>query len=100
MVKDQETFNVWYNLVKDVPFEVAHQNVIRHLQTSPFFPKPVNIIGDYLTRQPSYYELQRAEEQADALALEEYNQQAVPMPDHIRKRLEKLQSSRRLNHES
>ncbi|MGG1618279.1 hypothetical protein [Paenibacillus sp. NRS-1781] len=74
--------------------------MIRHLQTSPFFPKPVNIIGDYLTRQPSYYELQRAEEQADALALEEYNQQAVPMPDHIRKRLEKLQSSRRLNHES
>ncbi|WP_161797221.1 hypothetical protein [Paenibacillus terrae] len=74
--------------------------MILHLQTSPFFPKPVDIIGDYLTRQPSYYELQRAEEQADALALEEYNQQAVPMPNHIRERLERLNARMRVKHES
>ncbi|MDY7993341.1 replicative helicase loader/inhibitor [Paenibacillus polymyxa] len=91
---------VWHDLLREVPFETAIEKTRMLCQTNEkWAPTPAEI---YQACQPeqSYYALQRAEERADTLALQEYLEQAVPMPDHIRKRLEKLQSSRRLNHES
>ncbi|MEK5378028.1 replicative helicase loader/inhibitor [Paenibacillus sp. FSL P2-0173] len=90
---------LWHQMLADIPYEVAKERLGKHIRTSKFAPTISDICTEEDT-QPSFYELQRAEEQAEALALEEYNQQAVPMPDHIRERLERLNARMRLNHES
>ncbi|WP_430212945.1 hypothetical protein [Paenibacillus polymyxa] len=87
---------LWHQMLADIDCEVAKIRLGKHIRTSKFAPT----ISDICTAedtQPSYYELQRAEEQAEALALEEYSQQAVPMPEHIRQRLERLHKKVRVN---
>lgn len=87
---------LWHSMLQDVDYEVAQERLLKHIRTSKFAPVPADICNPE-GPQPSYYELQRAEEQQDALALQEYLEEAVPMPERVRQRLERLNKKARVN---
>ncbi|MEN1985223.1 hypothetical protein [Paenibacillus hubeiensis] len=96
-VDDEITFGIWFELVGEVPFEVAQQNLKEHLRLSEFPPKPANLAGDYFNRPKlSVYDIQAIEQQEQQIALQEYHEKnkVVPMPDHIRAKLEGLVKKR------
>lgn len=88
---------VWTDLLRDIPNDAANQAVRRLCKVKKeFAPTPAEIIEECQPEQ-SFYALQRAEEQQDALALQEDLEHAVPMPEHIRERLERHQKRTRVN---
>ncbi|MFU1797630.1 replicative helicase loader/inhibitor [Paenibacillus azoreducens] len=90
--------NVWMDLLQDVSFETAQQETRKLCRIkTDFAPTPSEIYQACQQQTRSFYELQRAEEESDRLALAEYNQQAIPMPEQILKRREKLLAERKVN---
>lgn len=79
---------LWHMMLQDIDFKVAQQRLAHHIRTSKFAPTISEIVQDP-EGERSFYELQRIEEQQELLELQQYNEQAVPMPDHIRERLER-----------
>lgn len=84
---------VWHDILQDVPGDVAQQVTRQLCRThTQFAPTPAEIYQAVLDDRPAMtvYDVQRLEERADALALEEYHmrEKAVPMPDRIRQQVE------------
>lgn len=93
LVQDQITLNVWHELVKDVPFEVGKQNIMHHLRSSSYKPKPNDIIGDYFDPSgTSVYDIQEKERQEimNTILLEDGQAEYVPMPDNIHALIDKI----------
>lgn len=44
-LSQRETMEVWYMLLKDMPYEVAKESAVRHMRTCKFPPTPAEIIG-------------------------------------------------------
>ncbi|MFD5022251.1 replicative helicase loader/inhibitor [Paenibacillus sp. NPDC058367] len=91
--------NVWLEILEDVPFEAA-QNATKRLCRikTDFAPTPGEIYQESLQKvEPSYYEALRLEEQENKLLLEAYDQTAVPMPDDILQKRQKLNERRRID---
>ncbi|CAH1054066.1 hypothetical protein [Paenibacillus pseudetheri] len=68
-----------------------------HLRTSPFPPKPSDIVGNFYNKpKPSIYDIQALEQKQEQLALLEYHEsnEVIPMPDHIHELLERLAKKR------
>lgn len=80
---------VWHDILQDIPNQLAMEKTreLCRIKTA-FPPTPAEIYQACQAQPRSFYELQRAEEEADRLALAEYNEKAVPMPEHIRVKLE------------
>lgn len=79
--------------------EEAKQNLMTHLRSSPFPPKPSDIVGDFYSKpKPSIYDIQALEQKEQQLALMEYHEKnvVVPMPDHIHELLKRLDKKRAL----
>lgn len=85
---------LWNQMLHDMDNEVAQNRLVEHIRTSKYAPTIADIVNQDKPQQ-SYYELLQTEERAYALELEEYNEQAVPMPDHIKERLNLLSQSKR-----
>jgi len=82
---------VWYDILQDVPNQLAIEKTRELCRTKTKFPPTPGEIYQACQGQPrSFYELQREQEEADQLALAEYNEKAVPMPEHVRVQLEQL----------
>ncbi|MNW38930.1 Loader and inhibitor of phage G40P [compost metagenome] len=79
---------LWHMMLEDIDSKTAQQRLAHHIKTSKFAPTISEIVQDPVG-EPSYYELLRIEEQQEQLELQEYNEQAVPMPNHIKERLER-----------
>ncbi|WP_216479267.1 hypothetical protein [Paenibacillus brevis] len=92
VIEDSEmegTIGVWMDILQDIPFQIALERTRDLCRTKiEFAPTPAEIYQACLESH-SFYELQRIEEQQELLELQQYNEQAVPMPDHIRERLER-----------
>ena len=58
---DQFTFDMWYSLLKDIPYKVAAAALKHHMQTNPKVPTPADI-------RNGAYELTRAERMSDSEA--------------------------------
>lgn len=99
MINEQEldtTVGVWLDILQDVPFEIAKEKTRDLCRINKHFaPTPAEIY-QACYENPSYYDLLRQEDRIDQLALQAYNEQAVPMPDHIRERLER-RAARKVN---
>nr|WP_243895925.1 replicative helicase loader/inhibitor [Paenibacillus sp. F411] len=80
---------LWQAMLQDLDYKTAQERLRQHIRTSRFAPAIADIVNQS-TSEPSYYELQRAEEEADRMALAEYNDHAVPMPDHIREKRDRM----------
>lgn len=64
---------------------------MNHLRSSPYPPKPSDIVGNYYNNpQLSVYQIQRQEQEQQLLELKEYHEteKVGPMPDHIREKLD------------
>lgn len=82
---------VWHDILQDIPNQLAMKKTRELCRINTKFPPTPAEIYQACQAQPrSFYELQRAEEEADRLALAEYNEKAVPMPEHVRVQLEQL----------
>ncbi|WP_339271493.1 replicative helicase loader/inhibitor [Paenibacillus sp. FSL K6-1330] len=82
---------VWHDILQDIPNQLAMEKTRELCRVNTQFPPTPAAIYQACQVQPrSFYELQRAEEEADRLALAEYNEKAVPMPDRIRVQLEQM----------
>ncbi|RUT48559.1 hypothetical protein EJP82_01040 [Paenibacillus anaericanus] len=91
---------LWQQMLQEVDYNIAKERLGQHIRSCKYAPTISDIVGVDKDK-PSFYELQRAEEQEDQLELEAYNEQAIPMPDHIRERLERLVAKRKVSaHES
>ncbi|MNW41737.1 hypothetical protein D3C74_188860 [compost metagenome] len=87
---------VWLDLLQDIPFELAREKTRMLCQeNTQYHPKPAEIYQACLENH-SFYELQRIEEQQEQLMLQEYYEQAVPMPQHIKEKLER-RAARKVN---
>ncbi|WP_199925747.1 replicative helicase loader/inhibitor [Paenibacillus bouchesdurhonensis] len=86
---------LWHMMLQDIDFKTAQVRLADHIRTSKFAPT-ISEIVQAPEEKPSYYDLLRQEEQQEQLALEAYNEKAVPMPDHIRERLER-RAKRKVN---
>lgn len=42
-IADQDAFNVWYELLKDIPYQVAHATVYKYISTNKFPPTIADI---------------------------------------------------------
>lgn len=93
---------LWHMMLQDIDSRTAQSRLVNHIRTSKFAPTIADIVQAPATEdQPSFYDLLREEEQQEQLALQAYDEKAVPMPDHIRERLERLVKKRKVNsHES
>ncbi|WP_055108926.1 replicative helicase loader/inhibitor [Paenibacillus ihumii] len=93
---------LWHMMLQDIDFKTAQMRLAHHIKTSKFAPTISEIVQAPASEseEPSYYELLRQEEQQERLALEAYNEKAVPMPDHIRERLERRAKRKVNSHES
>lgn len=87
---------LWHSMLQDMDYEIAKERLGRHIRTSRFAPTIADICNPE-GAQPSFYELQRPEEQQAVLSLQEYMEEAVPMPDYIRGKFERHQASRSVN---
>lgn len=100
-VPDEETFSMWHELLKDVPFQVAVENLKHHMKTNEFAPKPKNFIGDYFDhKELSWHQYQQQEAEQSRLALQAYheNEDVKPMPDYVREKFERLAKKARGEH--
>lgn len=79
---------LWHMMLQDIDFKTAQYRLAHHIRTSKFAPTISEIVQDP-EGEPSFYELQRIEEQQEQLMLQEYYEQAVPMPQHIKEKLER-----------
>ncbi|MEC0239461.1 replicative helicase loader/inhibitor [Paenibacillus dokdonensis] len=92
---------LWHMMLTNLDYKTAQNRLANHIRSSKFAPSISEIVNPIADEERSFYELQRAEEEADKLALEEYNEKAIPMPEHIRERIERFAAQRRVNrHES
>jgi len=87
---------LWHTMLQDIDYDTAQQRLAHHIRTSKYAPT-ISEIVQAPEEERSYYDLVRLEEQQEQLALQAYNEHAVPMPDHIRERLERLVKKRRVN---
>ena len=87
---------LWHQMLKDMDYEVAKERLGHHIRTSKFAPTIADITSEDQQR-PSFYQLQRVEEEAYTLELEEYNETAVPMPEQLREKFERLSKERKVN---
>lgn len=88
---------LWHMMLEEIDFKTAQARLANHIRTSKFAPTISEILNPAASEEKSFYELQRAEEEAERIALAEYNQKAIPMPEHIRKRFERLNTERKVN---
>lgn len=92
VIEDSEmegTIGVWMDILQDIPFQIALERTRDLCRTKiEFAPTPAEIYQACLESH-SFYELQRIEEQQEQLMLQEYYEQAVPMPQHIKEKLER-----------
>lgn len=101
MINDNEidaVITTWHDILENIPNEVAYTATRELCRVRPkFAPDPAEIYLACTVQEKSFYELQRQEEETEQLALEEYFEKAVPMPDHIRERLERSNKKRKVN---
>ncbi|WP_338842090.1 replicative helicase loader/inhibitor [Paenibacillus glucanolyticus] len=81
---------LWHTMLIDLDYKTAQKRLANHIRSSKFAPTISEIVNPAPFEEKSFYELQRAEEEADRLALDEYNENAVPMPEWIRKKREQM----------
>lgn len=89
----KEVIMLWHNFLAKVPASLAQRNTMEYIATARFAPRISDIIKDDV--QPSIYEVQEQQLEQDILELQEYHEKedVKPMPDHIRKRLERITGS-------
>lgn len=90
---------LWHMMLDDLDLKTAQRRLANHIRSSKYAPTIAEIVNPTPSEEKSFYELQRAEEEADRLALAEYNEHAIPMPEHIREKLERLLENKRVNRE-
>ncbi|MDF9845117.1 MULTISPECIES: replicative helicase loader/inhibitor [unclassified Paenibacillus] len=88
---------LWHLMLQDLEYKEAQGRLARHIRSSKYAPTIAELLADDQASEPSFYEVLRLEEEEDHLLLEAYNQTAVPMPDHILQKRQKLDERRRLN---
>ncbi|MGN7359972.1 replicative helicase loader/inhibitor [Paenibacillus sp. SAF-054] len=88
---------LWHMMLANLDYKTAQSRLADHIRSSRFAPTISEIVNPIAQEEKSFYELQRAEEEADQLALEAYKEKAIPMPDHIRERIERFAKERRVN---
>lgn len=90
-VEDEFTFGIWFELVNEIPFEVAQANLKEHLRKSEYPPKPASLVGDYFSKSElSVYDQQAIEQRELMLAIETPDNECVPMPDSVERAIEQL----------
>ncbi|WP_211746377.1 hypothetical protein [Paenibacillus sp. Marseille-Q4541] len=95
-VQSSPTADLWYERLNmnGITFDRALSAVDYHIDTSDFEPKISSIIN-YQWRngsEHSLYEVQQRQREQDILELKQYHssEDVKPMPDHIRKRIERI----------
>ncbi|MFK4167665.1 replicative helicase loader/inhibitor [Paenibacillus lautus] len=81
---------LWHTMLIDLDYKTAQKRLANHIRSSKFAPTISEIVNPAPFEEKSFYELQREQEEADRLALAEYNEKAVPMPEHVKIQLEQL----------
>lgn len=81
---------LWHSMLADLDYKTAQKRLANHIRSSKFAPTISEIVNPAPFEEKSFYQLQREQEEADQLALDEYNEKAVPMPEHIRVQLDRL----------
>ena len=90
--KETPTVDLWYQRLSanGITLEQALQALDKHIDSSRFEPT----IADIINNKPvlSIYDIQKQEREQEQLALKEYheNNEVVPMPDHIREKINAL----------
>ncbi len=90
-VEDEFTFGIWFELVSEVPFEVAQSNLKEHLRKSDYPPKPASLVGDYFNKSElSVYDQQALEHKELMLSIETPEDECVPMPDSVERAIDQI----------
>lgn len=85
--KTTEKALLWAELMKDLPFETALKNLYDHLKTSKYAPKAAEIIIRDPNQFTDHEQLQLETEERFEL-MDQWERDAVDIPDHVRKRIE------------
>lgn len=88
---------LWHTMLSDLDYKTAQKRLANHIRSSKFAPTIAEIVNPAPSEEKSFYELQRAEEEVERLALAEYNEKAVPMPEHIRLQLEQTLAKKKVS---
>lgn len=81
-----EKKEVWHNLMTDLSFERASENLFDYMRRSSFPPTAADII-QHDPDQHTDYERLRLETEERLLELEESRRLAIDIPEHLRQRL-------------
>lgn len=89
-IEDEITFNIWYKLLENTPFDIGLENLNNHMLTSEYPPKPANLVQSQT--ELSWHQYQQQEAEQSRLALQAYheNEDVKPMPDYVREKLEQI----------
>lgn len=77
-----------HKYLKDVPFDLADENVDRHIMTEKFPPTIAEIRAGYQDMESSVPGV--AETRRMLAEIDKLRERAVPMPDYVREELKKL----------
>jgi hypothetical protein len=84
-----EAVNEAYRYLNDIPFELADQNVDRHIRNEKYPPTIAEIRAG--RQDPEISTIPGVEETRKMLAeMERWRETAVPCPDHIREEMRRL----------
>ena len=85
-VHDDTKVAIWASVLRDVPFEVAQENLRRHILNEKYPPTPAEIAKtEPKTTIPDAHETRKMLRERD-----EWARKAVPMPETFKARLKQL----------
>ena len=84
---DDDKAEAWHRVLRDIPFDVACENLEVHVRESSYPPTVADIRRGYEERSnvPGVEETRRMLAELDKL-----RERAVPMPDHVREELRRI----------
>lgn len=88
---------LWHLMLQDLEYKDAQARLAQHIRTSKFAPTIAELLVEVQQAGPSFYEALRLEEREDQQVLEAYDQTAIPIPEHILEKRQRLNERRRIN---
>jgi len=86
LMKDQVLH--WYEHLKDIPFDVAKENLSEHIRNERFPPTIADIRRGYSEEKSTVPGVEETRQYLDEL--ERLRERAVPMPDYVREELRRI----------
>jgi hypothetical protein len=80
---DEIKINIWLDLLREIPFEVAQRNLRKHIKENKFVPTPADIICQDPNQFTDYGKL-KSETNERLKRMSEYEKLAIDCPEELK----------------